>query len=276
MPEPPEDGGLPTVNVPFSLPVGGGTLHASAQVPAGRTTLTELLPILHNLESAVSERVAEEAKAAGHPISCRASCSACCRQVVPVSAFEAEALIRWIASLPEKYQAEVERRFQKALSALRDAGVIDKLLDSRWMTDEQFATQATIDYFKAHVACPFLENENCGIYSIRPLACREYFVTSPPELCRDPVATPVAGVDFPLKITHVLYSFTRKLANEPRGWIPLVFLLGWAKKGHSPGDRVSGTGEEVMKRFLDEMTAVVESEKAQAASEGGTQPGKAS
>ena len=273
MPESPADESLPTVNVPFSLPVGRGYLHASAQVPAGHTTLTDLLPVIQNLEGAIAEKVVAEAQAAGHPISCRARCSACCRQVVPVSAFEAEALSRWIRGLPERFQAEIERRFQRALTALRDAGVIERLLDPRWGTDDEFVTQTTIAYFKAHVACPFLEDENCGIYSIRPLACREYFVTSPPELCKDPAKNAVAGVDFPLKLTHVLFSFSRKLSNEPHGWIPLVFLLAWAKKGLSPGDRVSGSGEEVMKRFVDEMTAVAEAEKAKAADEAAAQPG---
>lgn len=252
--------GRPTVKTNFALPVGGGFLHASAQLPADKTTLTELLPIIRNLEGAITGRVAQEAEAAGSPVSCKAGCAACCRQMVPVNLFEAEALMAWLHSLPEERQAEIEARFHRALSTLRDAGVIDKLLDPQWTREEGFASGVAIAYFNAHVACPFLENENCGIYSIRPLVCREYMVTSPPELCQDPAVNEVHGVQLPLKLTHVMYAFGRQMERDTRGWIPLVFLLAWGKSGLAPGDRVSGTGEEVMEEFLDQCAAVTKSE----------------
>jgi hypothetical protein len=126
------------VSAAFSLPVGGGTLHATAEVPAGRTTLTELLPIVRNLEGAIIGRVFEEAQAAGSPISCRAGCAACCRQMVPLSLFEAEALVDWIRTLPESVRARLESRFHRALSELRDKGVIEKILDPKWTREETF------------------------------------------------------------------------------------------------------------------------------------------
>lgn len=166
-----------------------------------------------------------------------------------------------MTTLPEDGRAEIESRFHRALLALREAGVIDKILDPNWPLEEGFATDVAISYFKAYVACPFLENENCGIYSIRPLACREYMVTSPPALCQDPAANDVHGVQLPLKLSHVLYAFGRKMERDTRGWIPLVFLLAWAKSGTTPGDRVAGTGEEVLRKFLEQTAAVVNDER---------------
>jgi Fe-S-cluster containining protein len=249
------------VKASFSLPVGGGHLRASAELPTGQTTLTELLPIVRNLEGAIIGRVSEEAQADGTPISCQAGCAACCRQMVPVSMFEAEALTRWMATLPEEARADIESRFHRALSALRDAGVVEKILEPNWPLEEGFATDVAISYFRAHVACPFLQNENCGIYPIRPLACREYMVTSPPALCQDPPANAVRGVQLPLKLSHVLYAFGRKKEHDTRGWIPLVFLLAWAKSGATPGDWVAGTGEEVLRKFLEQTAAVVKEER---------------
>jgi Fe-S-cluster containining protein len=251
-----------TAKASFALPVGGGFLHASAQLPTGQTTLTELLPIVRNLENAITGRVAQEAEAAGSPISCKAGCAACCRQMVPVSLFEAEALMNWIRSLPEVQQRMIEQRFHRALNALRDAGVIDKVLDPEWTRNEGVATEIAVTYFKAGVACPFLENENCGIYSMRPLACREYMVTSPREWCSDPAVFDVFGIQLPLKLSHVLYAFGRKMERDTRGWIPLVFLLAWGKSGVVPGEYVSGTGEEVLRRFLEQTAETAEQEKA--------------
>jgi Fe-S-cluster containining protein len=248
MPDPVSES--PTVRATFSLPVGGGFLHASAQLPVGRTTLTQLLPVVQSLENAIIERIEQEARAAETPISCRAGCGACCRQMVPVSLFEAEALIEWLETLPAERQEELAQRFHRALSALRDAGVIEKLLNENWVLDEEESTQLAVDYFHARVACPFLENESCSIHPIRPLACREYLVVSPPALCQDPAVNDVSGVQLPLKLSRVLNSFGREISGDPRGWIPLVFLMAWRKSGAKPGEQVSGTGADVLKRFL--------------------------
>jgi Fe-S-cluster containining protein len=251
------------VKASFSLPVRGGSLSASVELPAGQTTLTKLLPIIQNLENAVIGRIADQARAAGSPISCRAGCGACCRQLVPVSLFEAEALTAWIKTLPEGQRAELERRFHRAFDALRDAGLIERIIEGRKTEDEEREMQLTIDYFHAGVACPFLENESCSIHPIRPLACREYMVTSPAELCRDPSVNDVHGVEMPIKFSRVLVSLGQGVhPDDPRGSIPLVFLLAWAGSGAKPGERISGLGQEVLRQFLDRAAAVVKAEQA--------------
>jgi Fe-S-cluster containining protein len=251
MREPSTDSLSSQVKATFSLPIAGVLLQGSAQVPAGRTTLTELLPIIQNLENVILNKVTEEAQQAGSPISCRAGCASCCRQMVPVSLFEAEALTEWMRSLPEERQAYLARRFHGALSALRDAGVIDKILNEDWVLEEGLTTQLAVDYFHAYVDCPFLENENCTIHPFRPLACREYLVVSPPALCEDPSVHEVTGVQLPLKLSRVLYAFGQQIEQDVRGWIPLVFLLAWGKSGANPGDYVDGTGQEVLGRFME-------------------------
>jgi Fe-S-cluster containining protein len=256
VPDDSESFSSPTVKASFALPVGSGFLNATANLPVGQTTLTQLLPILQGLENAIIGRVGEEAKRAGKSISCQAGCGACCRQLVPVSFFEAEALTEWMSTISPEQRVEVEARFHRALLALRNAGVIEKLLDERWMTEEQLATQLAIDYFHAGVACPFLQNESCSIHPIRPLSCREYLVTSPPALCKDPSVNQVSGVHLPIKLSRVLYAFGQEMEENRRGWIPLVFLLAWAKSGAKPGDYVSGTGEEVLKKFLEQLAAL--------------------
>ncbi|MBV8630353.1 MAG: YkgJ family cysteine cluster protein [Silvibacterium sp.] len=242
--------------VSFKLPVGGGFLNASATLPGGHTTLTQLLPVIQNLENAIVARVGEEAEQAGSPISCRAGCGACCRQMVPVSFFEADALAHWFEALPENRRAELERRFHSALLALREAGVIENLVSDGWTADEESATRLAIDYFHAGVACPFLENESCSIHPIRPLSCREYLVTSPPDLCSDPSVNQVAGVQLPIKLSRVLFAFGQRLAQDRPGWVPVIFLMAWREGGRNPGDYVSGTGEEVLLQFLKQVTEI--------------------
>lgn len=265
MPETAEPAPNAAVKVSFALPVGQGYLNASANLPLAKTTLTQLLPVIQGLENAIIGRVAQEAEEAGTPISCKAGCGACCRQMVPINFFEAEALSTWIDTLPEDKKAVIEERFHRALSALREAGVIDKILDGRWMDEEQLAGQLAIDYFHAYVACPFLQDESCSIHPLRPLACREYLVTSPPALCDDPSVNQVSGVQLPLKLSRVLYSFGQEIEENHRGWIPLTFLLAWKKGGATPGMSIAGTGEEVLRKFLDRVVFVISQTEGQPA-----------
>jgi Fe-S-cluster containining protein len=206
--------------------------------------------------------VSEELAQRGEPISCKAGCGACCRQLVPLNIFEAEALTDWIQTLPAERQAVLAERFHGALSTLRDAGVIDKILANEHVADEAPNRELAIDYFHAQVACPFLENECCSIHPIRPLACREYLVLSPPELCQDPSIYDVTGVPLPLKLSRVLHTFGQQIGGDPRGWIPLVFLLAWGKGGQRPGDYVAGNGEEVLRKFLERVAEVANAPKS--------------
>lgn len=263
MPDASSDASPATVKTSFALPVAGVFLRGTVQVPAGRTTLTQLLPIIQNFENAIVGRVSEEAERAGSPISCRAGCGACCRQLVPLNIFEAEALTDWMHTLSEEQQAVLAARFHHTLTALRDAGVIDKILNSEHVIEEGPTTQLAIDYFHAGVPCPFLQDESCSIHPIRPLACREYLVVSPPELCQDPSVNDVTGLRLPLKLSRVLHTFAQEIAQDPRGWIPLVFLLAWAKGNQRPGEQVAGTGEEVLQKFLAKAAEFAEKEQEQ-------------
>lgn len=244
----------------FSIRIGADTLNASAELPASQTTLTEILPVIRYLEDAIIENAATDSDAAGKPVSCRAGCGACCRQLVPLSLFEAEALAEWLQTLPEIRRAALRERFQQALAQLSKAGLLDRLLDAARLEDAGSRKQLGIDYFHAGVACPFLEEESCSIYPLRPMICREYLVTSPPALCTQPTSNRVAQVELPVRLSRTLVSLGKTTGPESRGWIPLVLLLSWAENNSTPGDLVAGTGPEVLKRFLDRMIAAPEND----------------
>jgi len=245
----------PTVQVEFSLDVGPGRLNASAVVPAAETNLTQLLPVLQDLSSSIIESTARIAEKEGFAISCRAGCGACCRQLVPLSIFEAELLAEWIRTLPEERQRELAARFEAALLQLHNAGILARLDPSVRATSGPEKTAVAIDYLRQRVACPFLENESCSIHPIRPLICREYLVTSPPENCVDPSVYPVVGVRLPLKLSQVLFQLGTEVDPDSGGWMPLVFLFAWMRmRGGHPGQAVSAPGpkllHEIVKRLV--------------------------
>lgn len=209
------------------LEVGGERIPVEMTVPAGPVAVEDVLPILHGLSSLFATRATARAEADGREISCRAGCGACCRQLVPVAPAEARALARLVEALPEPRRERVRRRFDAALDVLEPLGLMERLDQNR--DDRQVIAR---EYFAAGVACPFLEDEACSIHADRPLSCREYLVTSPPDLC----AALSPGIE---KVTlEARPSLALLNADLRDGWLPLVLsLVQDAQAPPSPRDR---------------------------------------
>jgi Fe-S-cluster containining protein len=242
-----------TVSVEFSLDWGDDKITATAEVPAGQTNLTQLLPILRELDDSLIGAAASQAVAAGRSISCKAGCGACCRQLVPISIFEAEALTAWVRTLPESQQQEIALRFDQALRKLAAGGILERLVatgNEFWDPENEAHKSLSIEYHYQRVPCPFLVDEACSIHPIRPLICREYLVTSSPEHCVDPATLQTEMVPMPIRLMPALNRIGAEAEHNTRGWIPLVFLFAWMKANAHPGDKVTGTGPEVLYKFL--------------------------
>jgi Fe-S-cluster containining protein len=239
-----------TVTVEFSIDLEDGKFKASAVVPAGQTNLTQILPVLQSLDDSLIAGVTSQLGQIGRSISCKAGCGACCRQMVPLSIFEAEAIAAWIQSLPDARRQELERRFDEALRKFAASGLINRMVEEDWLAKTESARQLTMEYLYQRVPCPFLEDESCSIHPFRPLICREYLVTSPPEHCYDPATLKAEPVPLPLNFSRVLSRIGAELESDSRGWIPLIFLFAWMKAGAHPGQSVSGEGPQVLYEFV--------------------------
>src|ERR1039458_2807748 len=152
-----------TVSVEFAVGIGDGKFTATAAVPAGRANLTQILPVLQSLDDSLIGGVTAQLSQAGLTVSCKAGCGACCRQMVPLSSFEAEALSTWIRPLPEARQEELAGRFHQALLKLAAAGLIDRMVNEDWLAENEYAPQLALDYFYQRVPCPFLDADLCSI-----------------------------------------------------------------------------------------------------------------
>ena len=251
-----------TLPAEFTFGSGDDQITAVVNIPAGYRSLTQILPVLHSLSDSVFAGVASKLRQTGQPISCKAGCGACCRMMVPISLFEAGALADWIRSQPEAKQQELAQRFESALAKLAEAGILDRIASEDWRVQSDSGLKVVFDYFSVQVPCPFLEDEACSIYPIRPFACREYLVTSPPEQCSD-MAMPVTKVNLPLRFSRALGSLGAELDENTPGWIPLVFLFDWMQAEGRPGDRFAGFAPllfaEVMSR-LDQTKPATQAE----------------
>jgi Fe-S-cluster containining protein len=212
------------------LKVGDLSIAHPITVPSGPVAATAVLPALQGLVNA-TVGAAESGKA----ISCRKGCGACCRQLVPISRTEGEALLALVEAMPREQRKAVRSRFAAAEAAIAEAGLAERGTRSD--------REMSVAYFALGVPCPFLEDESCSIHPARPLVCREYLVTSPAELCAGPAQEGVTPVAVP-KVSMA----ARGLQDEKDDWFPLALLQAWARS--RPRNAVTRAGPEWMQRFL--------------------------
>src|SRR5439155_26393738 len=175
----------------------GERVEGEIPVPTEPTAPRELLPVFRALADTIVEIAVRAVERRGQTVSCRAGCGACCRQLVPIAPLEARLLAELVESLPEPRRSAIEARFAAARERLAEAGLLDKIEHPERYPDADLHALG-LEYFALGIACPFLEDESCSIYEERPIACREYLVTSPAERCARPSAgaidiVPLAG-----------------------------------------------------------------------------------
>lgn len=209
------------VNATMELRIGGVPMQLPVSVPRAAVPLEAVLPNFHRLADAVADIGTAAVLRTGASISCRKGCGACCRQPVPVSIAEARALAALVDAMPEPRQRAVRARFAAAKAQLDANGVLARMAASA----EAELDTAGGEYFRAGVACPFLEDEACSIHKERPVACREYLVTSPAELCRNPTRDHVRAVPLPAHVGRALRALDRQHGAPGRGWTLLVAAL---------------------------------------------------
>lgn len=219
-----------TVTATVGLRLPGGTLEAEVAMPAEPVALESMLPLARALTDRVVELATHAEEAAGRRVSCRAGCGACCRQLVPVSEVEARRLRDLVAALPEPRRSAVRARFAEAHRRLEQAGLLEPLRDDdRNARSRDERGRLGRAYFAAGIPCPFLEDESCSIHPERPLTCREYLVTTPPDRCAGPTPGAVRGVDLH---GSVWLAFARLCDPAPAAeairWVPLVLAPEWA------------------------------------------------
>ncbi|MES2313440.1 MAG: YkgJ family cysteine cluster protein [Pseudomonadota bacterium] len=200
-------------------------------VPAGPATPGQLLHLLRGLTDAVVDAAVEKSAAQGRPISCRKGCGACCRQLVPIAPAEAHRLRQVIAAMPEPRRNEVLNRFEAAHAKLAATGMLDRLRAPARL-DEASRRRLGIDYFRHGVACPFLEQESCSIYTERPLACREYLVTSPATHCAQPTPDSIDCLPVAVQVSRALRKLEASQGRQDKiglSWVPLITAPEWAK-----------------------------------------------
>lgn len=234
--------------------VDGTSLEFEANLPSNRVKPDRMLPVFGQMTNIFTDMGTYLVNNEGKEISCKAGCGACCRQFVPVSEAEAYQLAELVEELPEPKRSEIKERFENAHEHFSEAGWLGKL-DKLDMNSAENVIAVVRDYFKEGVACPFLENESCSIHEKRPLACREYLVTSPASNCAEFEPEKIEKVPIPTKASATLCGMTRSINAHPAiNGIPLILSLFWAERFEN--ELEEKTGKTWMNEFIEKLPNV--------------------
>ncbi|UCH23921.1 MAG: YkgJ family cysteine cluster protein [Deltaproteobacteria bacterium] len=227
-----------------------GPIRGRVSVNTGPMGLVELVPTALELTNMLVDRARKREEREGKRISCQAGCGTCCCQMVPISAPEAFYLADLVESLPPDRREDLLERFEVIKKELERQHLIDELLDPLYGDDGAMTTAKK--YFFLNLPCPFLVNESCSIHPYRPVACREYNVTSPPPWCADPYSYEVSKVPMPLPLSAPLASLTAQLTDSKPRLIPLTLTPFWVVANTSLRQR-QWPGLELFQQFMAEI-----------------------
>jgi Fe-S-cluster containining protein len=237
-----------TTSATLRLSVGDLAISPRITVPAGPVPAGAVLPALQGIVNAMVDGAERAEGATGRAVSCRKGCGACCRQLVPVSRTEARAIAALVEALPRQRRTEIGHRFAAAGARLREAGLAETLLDPA--RRESVADRTlSVGYFALGLSCPFLEDEACSIHADRPLACREYLVTSPAANCSDAEQAGVVPVAVPkLSVAARGLEEDDTVVDTAAQWLPLALALDWVATAPPPPQ--PRRGPDWVQRFL--------------------------
>lgn len=226
-------------------------LRAQVSVPMEPVQVDELLPLARTLSDAIVNETKKILQQSGETISCKKGCGACCRQLVAISEIEARSLSLLVDNIAEPRRSLLRARFAEAQMRLEEAGLLQNLKNATQLSENDYLSLSSA-YFEQHIACPFLEDESCSIYSERPITCREYLVTSPSENCNRPIESNINRVNLPLKVFNAVARWRVLPTNHfLERWVPLILALEWSES--FPSGPPPKPGPELVRELLDHL-----------------------
>lgn len=248
----------------ISLQTPVGEVSTAIGVPTSFVPVTAILPLMRGLGEEVQTLELAHVRDAGHTVSCRKGCAACCRMLVPISAPEAFALAKSIDRLAPPERDRLLSKIDVAQQRLARAGILQQLSALAESSDP--ISDGAIEplnraYYALRMPCPFLDNEACSIYDDRPAACRELAVTSPAADCQDMTNETIRPVPVAVRISTALSLLWADLTATTPRLIPLPLAIDWAKR-HQAEQARQWAGTELFEKAIDKIGRYLGQERA--------------
>lgn len=142
-------------------PCGSGKKYKHCCLEKNTVSWRRLAAVYKRVDTAMKERISKYMEETSKPIPCKASCSFCCRGIIPATEAEGAFFVEYLKDTMSETQLEV---LSGALKDWLQEATAKGLMQQFCVDPKQYAD--------ADVYCPFLEAQNCLVYQMRPLLCR--------------------------------------------------------------------------------------------------------
>ncbi len=239
------------IETAVELKVYGQPLRLRVRVPDGPANLAVVMPLAGRLAEKIAQKVARRLRAEGKRITCRKGCAACCKYLVPLSVPELFQLGSDLAAMPPQLTRTVAERFASTMKRIVEAGPPSIPESSTVEAGGINCSPAGASgewYAKLEVDCPLLINRLCAIYTQRPIACRQHFVTSPARFCVGFQPGRGEVVSVPLNISHALSLLAAEMEQRSPEAVALPLAPHWLQS-HQDRLRRTWPGRLLVERF---------------------------
>jgi hypothetical protein len=234
----------------WSLTVANKPFVVALEVPRVKLHLEDIVPIARKLADRL---MVASIRASGCKIACKRKCDACCHYLVPLSAPEAMELWHNMCQLPD----EKRKGFLEAcVSASR------KVLDNH-DSMPQSLSELSKWYSALHLPCPLLLHRLCGVYSFRPISCREHVVAAG-NRCRIDGISAKGLIRPPYRVGEALAQLSAEFQPSWPKAIMLPLGPAWATEA-SAAPRRRFPAEELLDRLFEALQAQREQQVAKTA-----------
>jgi Fe-S-cluster containining protein len=135
-------------------------------------------------------RQQEETVTAGsETLSCFKGCSHCCSLFIGASVQEAEAIVYHLYQNEDKLELFLNtypawrERVKESGDLFQKQSTVEKSSSAGKDAGKNNKTGDLAAYARQNIPCPFLHDDACSIYEVRPFVCAGLIVTTPPEWC---------------------------------------------------------------------------------------------
>jgi len=195
-----------------------------------RTVLNEMTEAQH-----------KEARTKGERMTCTKGCFLCCLLHVEATIQECEAIVYYLYQNEDALKSFLEN-YPRWRNRIRENGDIFKELGE--LSREVFAFQfeqgeigedyilrkqeafskAQARYARQNIYCPFLEDNLCSIYEVRPYNCAGFYATTPPEWCNpsNPNEPNIFRSKLPSEVILDLTFYHKPLKTPVFSFMPLA------------------------------------------------------
>lgn len=146
---------------------------------------------LKDINEKIYQQQLEEANNCNKTISCQRGCTMCCSQYITASLQECEAIVHYLYNHERKLSSFI-RNYKKWKNSMDEhKGFLDEFhqaYSEMWDSGFEEEKRRKVEelgakYAKFKIPCPFLKEDACMIYDIRPLVCSCQVAVTPPEYC---------------------------------------------------------------------------------------------